>query len=166
MAANTNDLNSIDLNSMAAMEYHPLANPKDVIGSTKLPLSLWPATATALGCLGMLEGKLKYGKANFRAKGILLSVYLDAAIRHLSQFLEGEENDPDSGLDHLAHALATVAIIVDARANGKLTDDRPMSDGAFRKLVDELTPHVARLQAKYADKNPKHYLIGDEEGKK
>ena len=136
-------------------------NPKDLVGSTKLPLNLWPATATALGCLGMLDGKLKYGKTNWRAKGILLSVYLDATKRHLDNFLEGEENDLDSGLPHLAHALATLAIIVDARANGKLTDDRPMSSGAFRRMVDELTPHVARLTTKHADKSPHHYLIGD-----
>jgi hypothetical protein len=139
----------------------PTQNPKDVIGSTKLPLNLWPATATAMGSLGMLDGKLKYGKVNWREKGILLSVYMDAAARHMLQFMEGEECDPDSGLPHLAHLLATIAIIVDARANGKLTDDRPMSSGALRKLVDELTPHVARLTAKHADKNPKHYLIGD-----
>ena len=31
-------------------------NPKDAIGSDKLPLHLWPSTATALGCLGLLDG--------------------------------------------------------------------------------------------------------------
>lgn len=26
-------------------------NPKDLIGSGKLPLHLWPTTATAMGCI-------------------------------------------------------------------------------------------------------------------
>jgi len=112
----------------------------------------------------MLDGMLKYGKANYRAKGIRLMVYVDALKRHVDAIVEGEDIDRDSGLPHLAHVLATVAIVVDAMMSGKLTDDRPLShDGAYRKLIDELTPHVARLQAKHATKNPKHYLISDRE---
>ena len=44
-------------------------NPKDAIGSQKLPLHLWPTTATAMGCLGLLDGALKYGRANWRVSG-------------------------------------------------------------------------------------------------
>ena len=45
------------------------SNPKDMIGSNKLPLHLWPNTATAMGSLGFLNGALKYGRANFREIG-------------------------------------------------------------------------------------------------
>jgi hypothetical protein len=135
-------------------------NPKDAIGSTKLPLHLWPETATALGCLGLLDGALKYGRSNFREAGIRSSVYFDAARRHLNAWFEGEDLDPDSGLPHLAHVLATVAIVVDAQAAGKLQDDRQTA-GGYRATVNALTPHVARLKALHADKHPKHYTIAD-----
>ncbi|WP_277593623.1 dATP/dGTP diphosphohydrolase domain-containing protein [Pseudomonas chlororaphis] len=133
-------------------------NPKDLIGSGKLPLHLWPVTATALGSLGLLDGMLKYGRSNFRAIGVRASIYYDAASRHLNAWFEGEAVDPDSGLPHLAHALACLAIIVDAEAAGKLNDDR-MHPGGYRELINSLTPHVARLKAIHADKSPQHYTI-------
>lgn len=136
------------------------ANPKDLIGSGKLPLHLWPTTATALGAMGLLDGMLKYGRSNFREIGVRASIYYDAALRHLGAWFEGEDLDPDSGLPHLAHALACLAILVDAQAAGKLNDDR-MVAGGYRALVTELTPHVARLKALHAGKDPKHYTIAD-----
>lgn len=135
-------------------------NPKDIIGSNKLPLHLWPTTATAMGCIGMLEGATKYGRSNFRAIGIRASIYIDACKRHLDAWMEGEENAPDSGVPHLANALSCLAIIVDAQAAGKLNDDR-MVAGGYRDLVERLTPHVARLKELHKDKNPKHYTIKD-----
>lgn len=135
-------------------------NPKDAIGSGKLPLHLWPTTATALGSLGLLDGMLKYGRSNFRVIGIRASIYVDAAKRHLDAWFEGEDVDPDSGLPHLAHALACMAILVDAQAAGTMADDRSCP-GGYRKLVTELTPHVARLKAMHEGKDPKHYTIAD-----
>lgn len=138
-------------------------NPKDAIGSQKLPLHLWPTTATALGCLGLLEGREKYGRQNYRAgNGVIASIYIDACKRHLDAWFEGEECAPDSGLPHLANALASLAIIVDARAHGKLIDDRAFTPSpGYRALVDEITPHVARIKKLFEDKQPKHYTISD-----
>lgn len=133
------------------------SNPKDIIGADKLPLHLWPATATAMGSLGLLEGALKYGRSNFRAIGVRSSIYVSACMRHLLLWFEGEDNATDSGLPHMAHALACLAIIVDAQAAGKLNDDR-MYPGGYAELVAELTPHVARLRQLHADKNPQHYI--------
>lgn len=135
-------------------------NPKDLIGSDKLPLHLWPETATVMGCLGLLDGALKYGRANFREIGVRASIYVDACRRHLTAWFEGEDFDPDSGLPHMAHALACLAIIVDARAAGKLNDDRQIA-GGYRKLVTDMTSHVSRLKKLHAGKNPKHYTIDD-----
>lgn len=141
-------------------------NPKDAIGATKLPLHLWPSEATALGCLGMLEGALKYGRNNFIAgEGVIASIYIAAAKRHLEAWFEGEENAPDTGTPHLANALATIAIIVKCQAHGTLIDDRnysPAARGAlYRKFIDSITPHVARLTALFADKSPRHFTIAD-----
>jgi hypothetical protein len=135
-------------------------NPKDIIGSTKLPLHLWPASATAMGCIGLLEGMLKYGRQNWRPSGVRASIYVDACKRHLDAWFEGEATAPDSGVPHLANALACLAILVDAQAAGVLNDDRAYP-GGYRELVESLTPHVARLQALHAERAPKHWGIGD-----
>lgn len=135
-------------------------NPKDSIGSTKIPMHLWPTTATALGAMGLLDGASKYGRSNFRAAPVRASIYFDALIRHAFAWFEGRPADPDSGLPDLAHALACLAIIVDAEAAGTLIDDR-MIAGGYTKLLAELTPHVKRLQELHKDKSPKHYTIED-----
>lgn len=133
-------------------------NPKDSIAGDKLPLHLWPTTATIYGCLGLLDGEHKYGRSNFRHIGVLASVYYDALLRHMGAWFEGEDVDPDSGLPHLCHALACLAILVEAVVGDKLEDDR-MYPTEYRKLVQLATPHVARLREKYKDRNPKHYMI-------
>lgn len=138
-----------------------LTNPKDLVGSNKLPLHLWPTTATATGCLALLDGMLKYGRSNWREAGVRYSIYADAAIRHIQAAWEGEDVDPDSELPHEAHALACLAIIVDARAAGKLHDDRAYNGSGYRRLVDELTPHVNQLKEKHAERDPQHFTIAD-----
>lgn len=142
----------------------PAINPKDAIGALKIPLELWPAEATALGSLGMLEGALKYGRNNFIAgDGVIASIYAAAAKRHIDAWFEGENDAPDSLSPHLGNALASLAIIVKAQAHGKLIDDRNYSPnpGAYRRFMDSLTPHVARLKEMFKDKNPKHWTIND-----
>jgi len=139
------------------------SNPKDMVGSSKLPLHLWPETATAMGCLGLLDGMLKYGRSNWRRAGVRATIYADAIRRHLAAWLEGEDFDPDSGVPHMAHLLACAAIIVDAQAAGKFVDDR-QTPGGYRALVDGLTPHVERLKALHEGKSPKHYTIADKPG--
>jgi hypothetical protein len=141
------------------MELKP-TNPKDMIGSDKLPFHLWPESATAFGCLGLLDGALKYGRTNWRSSGVKISIYIDALRRHSAAFFEGEWADPDSGLPHLSHMLACIAIICDAYAAGKLADDRQYP-GGYRSLVTRLTPNVAKLKAKHAGKKPRHFTIAD-----
>ena len=136
-------------------------NPKDAIGSSKLPIHLWPETATAMGTIGLLDGMLKYGRMNWREAGVRASIYIDALRRHLAAYAEGEDVDPDSGAPHLAHIGACWAILVDASAAGKLTDDRNYNGAGYRRLVEELTPHVERLKSVHAGKSPHHYTIAD-----
>ncbi len=134
-----------------------LSNPKDAIATNKIPMHLWPSTATAMGAIGLLDGRSKYGQNNWREAGARASVYVSACQRHLAAWYEGEDSDPDSNLPHLAHALACLAILVDAQAAGKLIDDRQYP-GGYRKLMDELTPLVAMVNEKYSGKEePKHY---------
>jgi hypothetical protein len=130
-------------------------NPKDVIAVDKLPLHLWPMTATALGAVALLDGALKYGRTNWRVSGVRASVYVDACGRHLAKWFEGEELDPESGVPHLGHALACLAILADAQAADRLNDDR-MVKGGYVELVNELTPMVRGLREKHKDKVVTH----------
>lgn len=140
-------------------------NPKDAIGSDKAPLHLWPATATLYGALGLLDGALKYGRGNWRVAGVRASIYVDAIQRHLDAYREGEYVDPDSGLPHLAHLLASAAILVDAGAMGKLTNDvnySPSCAGSeYRKQMSAFSTTVQRLRAKHANKHPVHYSLAN-----
>lgn len=156
---------NVPFGAMLSADHVPAAsakptNPKDLLGSNKVPMHLWPTTATAMGSIALLNGALKYGRSNWREAGVRASIYYDAAMRHLMAWFEGEECDPDDGVPHLAAALGCLAIIVDAEAAGKLEDDRAHV-GGLRALMERLTPEVARLKAHHAGKDPKHYTIKD-----
>lgn len=136
-------------------------NPKDAVGSDKLPLHLWPGSATAYGCIGLLNGMLKYGRTNWREAGVRPSIYVDAACRHLLDWFEGEEEDPEDGVHNLSAALACLAILVDAKESGTLNDDRSYKGISWRRARATMEPHVRRLKALYADRSPKHWTIKD-----
>lgn len=135
------------------------SNPKDAISSSKLPLSLFPTTAVAMGSIAFLNGMLKYGKANWRAVGVRCSIYLDACKRHIQWFEEGEWAD-EEGVPHLSSAMACLAIITDAMYADKLHDDRVIG-GGYKKLVEDLTPIVEQLRERHKAKHPRHYTIAD-----
>jgi hypothetical protein len=134
-------------------------NPKDAIGSSKIPLHLFPSTAKVYGTLGLLDGMLKYGRTNWRAAGIRTSIYYDAINRHLDAWFEGEDIDPDSGLPHLAHAIAGIAILIDGTEKENITDDR-MYPTNYRQTMNRLSPEVERLKEKH-DETPHHWTIAD-----
>jgi len=104
-------------------------NPKDIVGSTKAAMLLFPPIAMVHAVDAMMDGAGKYDPYNWRAKDITTSNYLHAAIRHVIDYWEGEECAPDSLAKHLGHAIATLGIVLDAQAHGCLIDDRPTSDG-------------------------------------
>lgn len=139
------------------------ANPKDAAGRAKVPLHLWPASATAAGAMGFLEGMLKYGRNNFRATPVAASVYVAAAKRHLDGWMEGADTAADTENLHLGNALACIAILVDAQVNGTLIDDRNFvpDEGAYERFVASLAPQVAHLQELFAGRDPKHWDARD-----
>jgi hypothetical protein len=100
-------------------------NPKDVASRGKAPLHLLPGPALVAAAEALRNGAEKYGPYNWRKEPILASTYISAAERHLRAWYDGENDAPDSGIDHLAHALAGLMILVDARACGAMVDDRP-----------------------------------------
>ena len=135
------------------------SNPKDVIGSNKVPLGLVPAVTMAYLAVGHLEGDIKYGRSNWREAGVRTMIYLDACLRHVEKFKEGEWEDPETKVPHIANALACLSIIVDAHHADKLIDDRPKSTPAG-PVIDKLSKVVMHLKALHNDKKPVDYLIG------
>lgn len=110
-------------------------NPKDALGSRKPDLSLVPPAAIIYTALAMENGAAKYGPFNWRAHKINARVYVAAALRHLYSWADGEAKASDSGVPHLAHALASLAILVDAIETGNVIDDRPRPGAAARLLA-------------------------------
>lgn len=133
-------------------------NPKDIIGSNKVPLGLVPAVTIGYCAVGHLEGDLKYGRTNWREAGVRTMIYIDALLRHVEKFKEGEWEDPVTKVPHLANALACISIIIDAYHAGKLVDDRPKSTPAS-EVIDGLGEVVVNLKKLYGDKKPIDYFI-------
>jgi hypothetical protein len=112
------------------MSGYPDNNPKTAIGASKVPLHLVPPSAKYYLALALRDGAIKYGPYNWRDAEISVSVYRSAAERHLDAFWDGEDCAPDSGIHHIAHAMACMALILDAMSIGKLHDDRPTKGAA------------------------------------
>jgi hypothetical protein len=139
-------------------------NPKDAIARAKVPLHLWPIAATMYGCWALFCGKTKYGSLNWRATPVLASVYYGALLRHAGRWWEGEDLDPDDGTPHLGNALACLAILIDAHVSGTLIDDRQFNGAGVIASLSSFNHLAPTLEAKYAEKNPKHYTIQDNAG--
>ena len=109
-------------------------NPKDRVGASKPPLHLIPPAAEIAEAVVMGLGASKYGPYNWRSANVKATVYISAARRHLAQWLDGEDDDPESGVSHLAHARACLGILLDALATEHLVDDRP-APGVASELI-------------------------------
>lgn len=124
--AATPDPNMGAVNPQAPISKHPDGNPKSAQGAKKYSLRLLPLPAEVEVNRALEDGLKKYGAANWRETGVAASVYVDACRRHLQQWFDGsQERAIDSDVHNLGHAMACLAIIIDAQWNGKLIDDRP-----------------------------------------
>lgn len=141
----------------------PAINPKDAAGLLAIPMSIVPPPFIAMTAVGLTNGKYKYGRNNYRASNVILSIYVDALLRHTFDFFEGNWEDPVDKVPNLAGIAASLAIIVDAWYAGTLLDDRNYP-GGYVKARTELTPHIGRLKEFHKDRNPKQWTILDAKG--
>jgi hypothetical protein len=118
-----------EMRAVARGEY-PDNNPKTAFGAKKLPLELVPPSAVHALAEAFSDGAKKYGPYNWRDKTISSSIYYGAALRHLSSWWDGENIATDSGIHHLHHALACIAMLIDGASVGKLNDNRPTKGAA------------------------------------
>lgn len=122
------------------------SNPKDSVGIKKVYYSVIPWGVIAEVGLAMLEGARKYGRHNYRGIGVRASVYFDASLRHLTDWWEGVDTDPDSGLSHITKAIASLTVLRDSMIRGNWEDDRPirMDEGWLQELNKKAAEIVER----------------------
>lgn len=118
-------------------------NPKDSVGAKKAPLRYVPPALMLEVSRIMENGANKYGPYNWREQPVSAVTYVEAAMRHLFAWLDRQDNAEDSGLPHLAHAAASLGILLDAIAGGNMLDDRftagPAAD-ILRRLDQSAAP--------------------------
>ena len=94
------------------------------------------AILTSMSATAMADGAKKYGPFNWREYTISSMVYIAALKRHVAAWVDGEDYAPDSGVHHLDHAMACLALLRDAESIGKLNDNRPPKGAAGRLLME------------------------------
>lgn len=112
-----------------------MTDPKKAYGAKKPQLGLLPPSAIVLASKVMELGAHKYGPYNWRDTWVDETVYIQAALRHLLAAADGQDTDPESGQPHYAHVMACMAILIDAKTTGNLTDDRYKS-GKVAELIE------------------------------
>jgi hypothetical protein len=68
-------------------------------------------------------GSKKYSRNNWK-KGFKITRSLAAALRHIFQYLGGEDNDKESGISHLGHAVCCLEHAIYDSINHPENDDR------------------------------------------
>jgi hypothetical protein len=91
--------------------------------SQKPALAYIPKAALYAEGQAFAYGAKKYDAWNYR-NGIAVSRTLSAALRHITQFIEGEEIDSESGVHHLGCARANLGMALDTLTNHPEMDDR------------------------------------------
>lgn len=134
-------------------------NPKTRAGgNNKVPLHLIPARALAHVAMAFADGGLKYQAYGWRQEKISSSVYYGAMRRHIDAWWEGEDNAKDSGVHHLAHAVACCLMILDTMGTDYLQDNRPPVLDNYSELLDELAAKLPYLKNRETTKFDIHNI--------
>ena len=90
----------------------------------KDPLAWIPWAAVTDLARVQMYGQIKYGDFNNYRKGLEVSRNLSCALRHIRDYLGGINEDPESELSPLAHALCRIAFVLQNIHDGVEIDDR------------------------------------------
>ena len=101
------------------------ANPKKQFGDLKASLGLIPKVAMEAHAAAHQLGANKYGPWNWRDSEVEAMTYVNAMLRHIQEWKEVEDDDPDTMKSHLGNVMACCGILLDAQDFGTLIDDRP-----------------------------------------
>jgi hypothetical protein len=114
-----------------------MTNPKDSVGAKKAPLGVVPVALVIGVAPAMAVGAKKYGPFNWRGQPVQVMTYIEAIQRHLYAFVDGQDVAEDTGVSHLAHAGAGLAILMDAYALNRVIDNRPEKGPAADMLREQ-----------------------------
>lgn len=89
----------------------------------KPDLALLPYPALVEMSQAFMYGERKYARHNYR-HGFETHRLIGAALRHIYKWENGEDLDPESGVSHLGHALASIAMLITNIAEDAATDTR------------------------------------------
>jgi len=89
----------------------------------KPPLSRLPDVLED-GADVMERGAKKRTPNDWREKNYAISLFTDAGERHVQAYKRGQDNDPESGQPHLAHAFVNFMMAHELHRDGLGVDDR------------------------------------------
>lgn len=133
-------------------------NPKDSVGAKKAPTRYVPQALVLEVAPVMANGAAKYGPFNWRQQPVSAITYAEAIQRHLSAWVDGQDDAEDSGLSHIAHIAASCGILLDAKANASLLDDR--TPGPAADILRRLDKSVAPAPPVEADEVGTQFMCG------
>ena len=81
--------------------------------SGKLQYGLLPPLALKEIVKVLTIGAVKYDKNNWQKVPDAQSRYYDALQRHLWDWFAGEQHDPETGINHLAHAMCNILFLLE-----------------------------------------------------
>jgi hypothetical protein len=90
-------------------------------GKPPMGLLPWPALVEVAKVLE--HGANKYERYNW-LKGMAWSRLYDAALRHLSAWIQGQDCDEETDLSHLSHCACCILFLLTYEVLGLGTDDR------------------------------------------
>lgn len=108
---------------------HMKTNPTEIpVGGAKfdngkIDLTLVPLIAIESEARALMFGEQKYGRYNY-TKGFDSSRLTAAALRHIYAYINNDNVDWESGLHHLGHARACLAMHIHCEQLGTLHDNR------------------------------------------
>lgn len=110
-------------------------------GKPKLSFNLLSTEANAFKSYVWEYGDTKYGRGNW-LKGCPWTEAADSLLRHVSAFLNGENNDPETGLPHVSHAQCSADILAHSFHTRKDLDDRNHAPAEVKRECNTCASYI------------------------
>jgi hypothetical protein len=101
-----------------------MSNKAETYDDGKAPLATLPWAAVREMSLVQAYGKKKYNDFDNYRKGMEVSRNLSCALRHIAEYMEGHDEDVESGINPLAHAMCRLAFVLQNIHDETAIDDR------------------------------------------
>jgi hypothetical protein len=108
----------------AMLDAQPDTSKAKTDDGAKPPLAMLPWAGIREVAHVQAYGHKKYGDFHNFRKGIEVSRNLSCAVRHISDFMDGQDLDSESGRNHLAHAACRLLFTLQNINDGVAIDDR------------------------------------------